>query len=159
VRIEFNPEEEAEFTASCTEPRAIAYASLPSLICTGGQVTGDPDAECARAAEQEPEIDELSRATIAATTLDLLKSSAKNMPPKRERVSEQDRDYMRRLGEYKQASHRETLREHLALSVEKRLEWSWEFAELCRDNLRNEVAENGAIELYARARRLGIYVA
>jgi hypothetical protein len=79
------------------------------------------------------------------------------MSPKRTGVFERDRDYMRRLGEYKAASHREALEQHLALSLEERLQRSWEFSELCRDPSSEVELGDGALELYARARRLGLY--
>jgi hypothetical protein len=73
-------------------------------------------------------------------------------------VSENDRAYMKRLGEYKAAAHREALEAHLALSLEERLERSWQLYELFRDQGSETERGDDALELYAKARRLGLYI-
>ncbi len=64
---------------------------------------------------------------------------------------------MKRIGEYKEASHREALAYHLALPLEKRLQRSWEFYELFWGTPQEFPCEDGAISFYARAHQLGLY--
>jgi hypothetical protein len=71
-------------------------------------------------------------------------------------ASERDRAYMRRLGEYKASSHREALESHLALSLEERLERSWQLYELFREEARESADDDGALRFFARARSLGL---
>jgi hypothetical protein len=71
-----------------------------------------------------------------------------------QRAAERARAYFRRIGEYKAASHRQALEEHLALSLEQRLQRSWEFYERSDPSF-EIVCEDGALQLYALARRLG----
>jgi hypothetical protein len=63
---------------------------------------------------------------------------------------------MKRLGEYKAASHREALESHLALSIEERLERSWQLYELFREEAGDDVSDDGSLRFYARARSLGL---
>jgi hypothetical protein len=79
------------------------------------------------------------------------------MGQKRSRVTERDRDYMRRLGDLKAASHREALRDHLALSLEERLQRSWEFLEQLPAMAWHVEPADGALELYRTASQLGLY--
>ena len=73
-------------------------------------------------------------------------------------VSERDRAYMRRLGEYKEASHREALESHLALPIAERLERSWQLYELFRGERPEAERGEDPLEFYEKARRLGLYV-
>jgi hypothetical protein len=68
---------------------------------------------------------------------------------------ERARAHFARIGEYKRASHRKALEEHLELSVEERLQRSWEFYEMY-EGCPTMPVEPGALEFYALCRRLGV---
>lgn len=71
-------------------------------------------------------------------------------------VSEQDREYMRRLGEAKTASHAETTSEHLRLTPIDRLRRSFAMsaASLGQANLAARIDDPSGF--YDRARALGL---
>ena len=73
-----------------------------------------------------------------------------------QRASEHDFDYMRRLGEFKAASHRDALAAHLALSVNDRLVASEQLAK--RDGPRNmhRAQQDDLAAFFRRARELGL---
>jgi hypothetical protein len=71
-------------------------------------------------------------------------------------VSDRDRDYMRRLGEWEAENAAEDLRAHLALSIEERLRRSWEMTVRYRDWVRPE-EDDFAERFFARAKELGLY--
>ncbi|MGE3075443.1 MAG: hypothetical protein AB7N24_16930 [Dehalococcoidia bacterium] len=73
------------------------------------------------------------------------------------KVSAADKDYMRRLGEFKEAANREALERHRALTVNERLEASLRltrrgpyFSPAHEDN-------EDLAAFFARAKRLGLY--
>jgi hypothetical protein len=72
-------------------------------------------------------------------------------------VSDKDREYMRRIGAYKEASHREAQQHHLSLSLDERLERSWELYVRYHDAARCVDNDEGVMTFYDRARRLGLY--
>lgn len=72
-------------------------------------------------------------------------------------ISEQDRDYMRRIGAYKALSRKQDEAEHLALSIAERLRRSSELSVRYRDRARPDSDVDDASQLYDRARRLGLY--
>ena len=80
-------------------------------------------------------------------------------PEKRPRVTERDRDYMRRLGEWKAEGNAERLRQHLAQSGRERLEKSLRMSFEYRDDerMRRHMEEDDPSPLYERAKRLGLY--
>jgi len=75
-----------------------------------------------------------------------------------ERESEREREYLKRIGRLKAASHADALAAHLRLSLDERLRRSWELYERFRDD---QPDENRAREtpraFYDRARALGLY--
>ena len=71
-------------------------------------------------------------------------------------VSERDRDQMRRIGEYKAASHAEAQARHLALPLSERLLRSWQLSEQCGGTVRADRADDPT-PFYERARALGLY--
>ena len=72
-------------------------------------------------------------------------------------VSDKDREYMRRIGAYKELSHREALAEHLALSLDERFRRSWRLYERYRDRVRRDDPQDDPTAFYRRARELGLY--
>ena len=72
-------------------------------------------------------------------------------------VSDRDREYMRRIGEYKEASHREATERHLAASLEERLERSWQLYLAGRDEASLDRRDDDPTAFYDRARALGLY--
>jgi hypothetical protein len=72
-------------------------------------------------------------------------------------VSEKDREYMRRIGAYKELSHREALAEHLALSLDERLRRSWRLYQRHRHRVRANLPDDDPTPLYDRARALRLY--
>ncbi|HYC49482.1 MAG TPA: hypothetical protein VEB19_00105 [Gemmatimonadaceae bacterium] len=71
-------------------------------------------------------------------------------------VSEKDREYMRRIGVYKELSHRQAHAEHLALSMDERLRRSWELYWRYRELVRRDDPEDDPAKFYERARQLGM---
>ena len=72
-------------------------------------------------------------------------------------VSERDRDFMRRLGEAKAASHTEAAARHGALPVAVRLRRSWELYLAGRSPNTPEARDDDPTPFYERARILGLY--
>lgn len=76
-----------------------------------------------------------------------------------QRASEYDRDYMRRWGEFKAASHRDVLEAHLAGSINERLVASEQLAK--RDGGRNISRalqdDEDLAAFFDRAKRLALY--
>ncbi len=72
-------------------------------------------------------------------------------------VSEKDREYFRRVGGIKAASHAEATAEHLALSLGARLRRSWELYLAHRDERQGDAREDDPSGFYDRARALGLY--
>lgn len=70
-------------------------------------------------------------------------------------VTERDIEYFRRIGEYKRRSHEDALRDHLALTLDERLQRSWELAIACA--AWGEAPEDDPTPFYDRARELGLY--
>ncbi len=70
-------------------------------------------------------------------------------------VSERDRDYFRRLGEWERENRSQRLRDHLALSIETRIRESWAISRQVGAHLKLSV-DDGAERFYERARRLGL---
>lgn len=75
------------------------------------------------------------------------------MPP----VSDRDREYMRRIGAYKEASHLEASEQHLALSIGERLARSWALYLAFRSSASTDRRDDDPSQFYERARRLGLY--
>lgn len=71
-------------------------------------------------------------------------------------VSDKDREYMRRLGVYKELSHREAQAEHLSLSLDERLRRSWRLYQRYRHLVRRD-DQDDPTPFYDRARELGLY--
>jgi hypothetical protein len=73
-------------------------------------------------------------------------------------VSDRDREFMRRIGEYKDASHRDAQARHLAKTLSERLARSWQ---LYLDGRATAIArrEDDPTPFYERARALGLYLA
>ena len=72
-------------------------------------------------------------------------------------VSERDRDYFRRLGEWKAASHAEALREHLAKTPLERIEASIDLWRRFSNHPRSDLRIDDPTPFYDRARQLGFY--
>jgi hypothetical protein len=72
-------------------------------------------------------------------------------------VSDKDREYMRRIGAYKELSHREAQAEHLALSLDERFRRSWRLYERYRGRVRRDDPQDDPTAFYRRARELGLY--
>jgi len=72
-------------------------------------------------------------------------------------VTGSDRAYFERVGAAKRESHAAATAQHLALSIDARLERSWR---LCRDFARTaggDRRDDDPSAFYARARALGLY--
>jgi hypothetical protein len=72
-------------------------------------------------------------------------------------VSAHDRDYMRRIGEAKAASHAEAGARHRALPVAERLRRSWALYLAGRSTMREDSRDDDPTPFYDRARALGLY--
>ena len=72
-------------------------------------------------------------------------------------ASEREREHMRRIGELKEASHREAQERHLALSIDERLERSWALYLAGRDDASLDRRDDDPSPFYERARALGLY--
>lgn len=64
---------------------------------------------------------------------------------------------MRRIGVYKELSHREALAEHLATSLDERLRRSWRLYQRYRHRVRRDEPKDDPTPFYDRARELGLY--
>ena len=73
------------------------------------------------------------------------------------RVSDRDREYMRRLGEAEAEAHAERRAEHLALDLDERLRRSMALMEQFWRRANHEARHDDPIPFYDRARRLGLY--
>lgn len=73
------------------------------------------------------------------------------------RVSDREREYMRRIGEYKEASHREAQERHLALPIEERLKRSWALYLAGRSTASLDRRDDDPSPFYERAKALGLY--
>jgi hypothetical protein len=72
-------------------------------------------------------------------------------------AEEREREYMRRVGEYKSASHREAEARHLALSLSERLARSWELYLEGRSAAALDRRDDDPSPFYEKARTLGLY--
>jgi hypothetical protein len=72
-------------------------------------------------------------------------------------VSERDREYFRRIGEFKAESHAEATREHLKLSLDERLARSWALYLAHKDEAQVVRRDDDPSPFYERARALGMY--
>lgn len=72
-------------------------------------------------------------------------------------VTKPEREYMRRIGEAKRASHERATAEHRALPVAERLRRSWALWVRFRDRYDWQRREDDPSHLYERAKRLGMY--
>lgn len=72
-------------------------------------------------------------------------------------VSERDREHLRRLGEYKQASHAEAAARHRALPILERLERSWALYIAGRAAVADDRRDDDPARFYELARRRGLY--
>jgi len=70
-------------------------------------------------------------------------------------VTDRDRDYFRRLGEWERENRDSRLREHLALPIEKRIRESWTMSRQVAPHIRHAI-DDGAERFYERARKLGL---
>ena len=73
-------------------------------------------------------------------------------------VSEQDRDYMRRVGAAKAASHADAVSEHLRLDPIDRLRRSFAISAELRAAANLGAREDDPSAFYDRARERGLYV-
>jgi hypothetical protein len=69
-------------------------------------------------------------------------------------VLESEKDYFRRLGVWKEKSHREATAHHMSLSLSERLQRSWELYLRYRETARLDLREDDPSPFYKRARRL-----
>ena len=67
-------------------------------------------------------------------------------------VSEKDREYMRRIGVYKDLSHREAHAAHLAVTLDERLRRSWRLYQRYRQRVRRDDPHDDPTPFYTRAR-------
>lgn len=74
-----------------------------------------------------------------------------------QRVSEKDRDYFRRLGEWEAENERQDLERHLARSLEERLAYGWLVTRTHSPYLR-PAPDDGNEQFYLRARELGLLI-
>lgn len=74
------------------------------------------------------------------------------------RVSENDRDYMRRLGEFEAENARRDLAKHRERTLDERLEYSWRITRSLGRSVRRPDDSGDSALLYERARRLGLIV-
>ena len=74
-------------------------------------------------------------------------------------VSEHDRDYFRRLGEWERENAEEDLRRHIALSISERVRASEQMSERWRKFVHDDHSDDRPEEFYERAKRLGLYKA
>ena len=72
-------------------------------------------------------------------------------------VSARAREYMRRIGEAKAASHAEAAARHRALPVAERLRRSWALYLAGRSTIREDARDDDPTPFYDRARALGLY--
>lgn len=73
------------------------------------------------------------------------------------RVSDRDREYMRRLGEAEAEAHDQRLAEHLALDLAGRLRRSMALARQFWRSANHDKRHDDPTPFYDRARRLGLY--
>ena len=66
---------------------------------------------------------------------------------------------MRRIGAYKELSHREAHAEHLGASLDERFRRSWRLYERHHQRDRRDGPKDDPTPLYDRARELGLYEA
>jgi hypothetical protein len=71
-------------------------------------------------------------------------------------VSDQDRDYMRRIGESKRRSHEDARLSHLALSLDERLRRSFELSRAA--GMAGSARDDDPGPFYELARALGLYI-
>lgn len=72
-------------------------------------------------------------------------------------VSQGDREYMRRLGAYKQSSHEEAGAAHRALPLAARLRRSWQLSFTRRAAARESTRDDDPGRFYDLARSRGLY--
>jgi hypothetical protein len=73
------------------------------------------------------------------------------------RVSDWDREYFRRIGEFERQNAEDELRRHLALSLIERIHASERMSKHWARFARDDRASDRPEEFYDRARRLGLY--
>lgn len=73
-------------------------------------------------------------------------------------VSDSDRAFFERIGAYKTASHDEARARHLALSMDERLERSWQLSRQYLATTQDDRRDDDPSAFYARARALGLYI-
>lgn len=74
------------------------------------------------------------------------------------RVSEHDRDYMRRLGEFEAENERQDELAHQARTMEERLAYSWALTRRLGNAIRREEDDSASAIFYARARERGLII-
>ncbi|MCL4684561.1 hypothetical protein KJ059_07380 [Myxococcota bacterium] len=72
-------------------------------------------------------------------------------------VSASDREFMRRIGEAKAASHADAAARHRALPLRERLQRSWALYLAGRSALPDAERDDDPTPFYDRARALGLY--
>lgn len=72
-------------------------------------------------------------------------------------ASDREREHMRRIGEYKAASHRSAQDRHLALTLSERLERSWQLYLEGREHVATDRRDDDPSPFYEKARKLGLY--
>jgi len=72
-------------------------------------------------------------------------------------VSDSDRAYFERIGAGKRQSHAEARAQHLALSMDERLERSWRLGRDLARSTNGDRRDDDPSAFYARARALGLY--
>ncbi len=72
-------------------------------------------------------------------------------------VPERDRQYFKRIGAFKEASHARAAEEHQARSLDERLARSWALYLSHRGSVDASRREDDPSPFFERARRLGLY--
>ena len=74
------------------------------------------------------------------------------------RVSEKDREYMRRLGEFEAENERDDEAAHRARTMDERLAYSWALTRRLGAAIRRPEDNDASAILYARARERGLLI-
>ncbi|MGD9934969.1 MAG: hypothetical protein AB7T37_14805 [Dehalococcoidia bacterium] len=74
------------------------------------------------------------------------------------RVSEKDRDYMRRLGEFEAENARDDEAAHRARTMDERLAYSWMLTQRLGAAIRRLEDYDASATFYAKARELGLII-
>ena len=73
-------------------------------------------------------------------------------------LTDRDRDYMRRLGEFEAEGHAAALRDHLSLSIDERLRRSLLLYRQFIGHVHTGLRDDDPSQFYDHARRLALYL-